>query len=173
MDYTIKRGDTLSKIAMQNGTTVTKLAQLNNIKNVDLIQAGKKLTIPTETKPTNVLDAIQQLNEKQETVQNQTVPTAEVVSAKAVEPAKTQITPTAEEVPAKSDEAAKNGESNKLANLATSSGLEVNKSAFLRFMRAYTERGAESILWMNYGKSDRFSLENMRDLKISQDQLLE
>ena len=46
MDYTIKRGDTLSKIAMQNGTTVTKLAQLNNIKNVDLIQAGKKLTIP-------------------------------------------------------------------------------------------------------------------------------
>ena len=67
MDYTIKRGDTLSKIAMQNGTTVAELAKLNNIKNVDLIPIGKKLTLPTKNKPTNTLDAIQQLNEKQET----------------------------------------------------------------------------------------------------------
>ena len=67
MDYTIKRGDTLSKIAMQNGTTVAELAKLNNIKNIDLIPIGKKLTLPTKNKPTNTLDAIQQLNEKQET----------------------------------------------------------------------------------------------------------
>ena len=47
---------------MQNGTTVAELAKLNNIKNVDLIPIGKKLTLPTENKPTNTLDAIQQLN---------------------------------------------------------------------------------------------------------------
>ena len=62
MDYTIKRGDTLSKIAMQNGTTVAELAKLNNIKNVDLIPIGKKLTLPTENKPTNTLDAINKIS---------------------------------------------------------------------------------------------------------------
>lgn len=109
MDYTIKRGDTLSKIAMQNGTTVAELAKLNNIKNVDLIPIGKKLTLPTETKPTNTLDAIQQLNEKQETSKQQTAPTLEEVLAKPEKP----IT---------------NGEMNKLRNLAANSGFEVDKT---------------------------------------------
>ena len=109
MDYTIKRGDTLSKIAMQNGTTVAELAKLNNIKNVDLIPIGKKLTLPTENKPTNTLDAIQQLNEKQETSKQQTAPTLEEVLAKPEKP----IT---------------NGEMNKLRNLAANSGFEVDKT---------------------------------------------
>lgn len=109
MDYTIKRGDTLSKIAMQNGTTVAELAKLNNIKNVDLIPIGKKLTLSTENKPTNTLDAIQQLNEKQETSKQQTAPTLEEVLAKPEKP----IT---------------NGEMNKLRNLAANSGFEVDKT---------------------------------------------
>ena len=109
MDYTIKRGDTLSKIAMQNGTTVAELAKLNNIKNIDLIPIGKKLTLPTENKPTNTLDAIQQLNEKQETSKQQTASTLEEVLAKPEKP----IT---------------NGEMNKLRNLATNSGFEVDKT---------------------------------------------
>lgn len=109
MDYTIKRGDTLSKIAMQNGTTVAELAKLNNIKNIDLIPIGKKLTLPTKNKPTNTLDAIQQLNEKQETSKQQTAPTLEEVLAKPEKP----IT---------------NGEMNKLRNLAANSGFEVDKT---------------------------------------------
>lgn len=43
--YTVKKGDTLSGIASKYGTTVSKLASLNNIKNVNLIYVGQKLTI--------------------------------------------------------------------------------------------------------------------------------
>lgn len=104
MDYTIKRGDTLSKIAMQNGTTVAELAKLNNIKNVDLIPIGKKLTLPTKNKPTNTLDAIQQLNEKQETSKPQTAPKLE---------AKTDVS---------------SGELNALKNQIAARGFEVDKT---------------------------------------------
>ena len=43
--YKIKSGDTLSGIAQKFGTTVSKLAQLNNIKNVNLIYAGQTIKI--------------------------------------------------------------------------------------------------------------------------------
>ena len=43
--YTIKRGDTLSGIALKYKTTVAKLVNLNNIKNPNLIYAGDKLRI--------------------------------------------------------------------------------------------------------------------------------
>ena len=43
--YTIKSGDTLSGIAKKFGTTVSKLAKLNNIKNVNLIYAGQTIKI--------------------------------------------------------------------------------------------------------------------------------
>ena len=45
--YTVKAGDTLGKIARANKTTVAKLAELNNIKNVNLIYVGQKIKIPT------------------------------------------------------------------------------------------------------------------------------
>ena len=44
--YTIKRGDTLTKIAAHYGTTVNTLVELNNIKNKNRIYAGHKLLIP-------------------------------------------------------------------------------------------------------------------------------
>lgn len=44
--YKIKKGDTLSGIASRYGTTVSALAQANNIKNPNLIYAGNTLTIP-------------------------------------------------------------------------------------------------------------------------------
>lgn len=43
--YTVKKGDTLSKIAKANGTTVDALAKLNNIKNVNLIYVGQVLKL--------------------------------------------------------------------------------------------------------------------------------
>ena len=43
--YTVKKGDTLSEIAKKFGTTVSKLASLNNIKNVNKIQSGQILII--------------------------------------------------------------------------------------------------------------------------------
>ena len=43
--YKIQSGDTLSKIASRYGTSVSKLAELNKIKNPNLIYAGKTLKI--------------------------------------------------------------------------------------------------------------------------------
>ena len=43
--YTVKKGDTLSQIAVDYHTTVKDLAAKNNIKNVDLIYVGQKLKI--------------------------------------------------------------------------------------------------------------------------------
>lgn len=44
--YKIKKGDTLSELAVKNHTTVSALAKLNGIKNVNLIYAGHTLKIP-------------------------------------------------------------------------------------------------------------------------------
>ncbi len=44
--YTVRRGDTLSAIARRFNTTVSKLAQANNIRNVNLIRVGQVLRIP-------------------------------------------------------------------------------------------------------------------------------
>lgn len=43
--YTVKKGDTLSKIAEKNGTTVQKIAKLSGIKNVNKIYPGQKLRV--------------------------------------------------------------------------------------------------------------------------------
>lgn len=43
---TIKRGDTLSRIAKEYGTTVSELANINSIANPNLIYAGNSLKVP-------------------------------------------------------------------------------------------------------------------------------
>ena len=43
--YIIKKGDTLSKIAKENNTTVENLAKINQIQNPNLIYVGQKLKI--------------------------------------------------------------------------------------------------------------------------------
>ena len=45
--YKIKKGDTLSEIAKKYGTTVSTLASINNIKDVNKIYAGVTIKIPT------------------------------------------------------------------------------------------------------------------------------
>ena len=44
--YTVQPGDTLSQIAACDGTTVSALASLNHISNVNLIQVGQVLKLP-------------------------------------------------------------------------------------------------------------------------------
>ena len=44
--YTIVKGDNLTKIAKEFGTTVDELVKLNNIKDPNLIYAGAELKIP-------------------------------------------------------------------------------------------------------------------------------
>ena len=43
--YTVQRGNTLSKIALEHETTVNKIVELNQIQNPDLIYVGQKLRI--------------------------------------------------------------------------------------------------------------------------------
>lgn len=45
--YTVVKGDTLTKIAQRENTTVAELVKLNGIKNPDLILTGQKLKLPT------------------------------------------------------------------------------------------------------------------------------
>ncbi|MDY4996778.1 MAG: GH25 family lysozyme [Bacilli bacterium] len=45
IEYKVKKGDTLSKIAKENNTTVEKLVKINNIKNPNLIYVGQKIRI--------------------------------------------------------------------------------------------------------------------------------
>jgi murein DD-endopeptidase MepM/ murein hydrolase activator NlpD len=43
--YTIKKGDTLSKIAKKNGTTVGKLCKLNGLKPSSVLKVGRKIRV--------------------------------------------------------------------------------------------------------------------------------
>lgn len=47
--YTVKKGDTLSGIAVRFGTTIAKLQTLNNLKNVNLIYVGQVLKTKATT----------------------------------------------------------------------------------------------------------------------------
>ncbi len=56
IEYTVKRGDTLSGIAAANGTTYQALAAFNGLKNPNLIYQGQIIRIPLGTgaaKPEN------------------------------------------------------------------------------------------------------------------------
>lgn len=45
MTYTVKKGDTLSKIAQAHNTSVSALVELNGLKNPNLIYVGQRLKI--------------------------------------------------------------------------------------------------------------------------------
>lgn len=49
--YTVKKGDTLSKIASKYNTTYQKLAEYNNIKNPNIISVGQLIKIPNNNTP--------------------------------------------------------------------------------------------------------------------------
>lgn len=49
--YVVKKGDTLSQIAREHGTTVKVLQELNNIKNPNLIIVGQKIKLPGKSTP--------------------------------------------------------------------------------------------------------------------------
>lgn len=51
-NYVVRRGDTLSKIALKYGTTVNAIARLNGIRNPNLIYVGQILQIPNTSNNT-------------------------------------------------------------------------------------------------------------------------
>lgn len=50
--YRVKAGDTLSKIAYNNGTTVDSLVEINNIKNPNLIRVGQLIKLGASSNKT-------------------------------------------------------------------------------------------------------------------------
>lgn len=44
--YTVERGDTLGKIAARYGVTVSDLARINNIQNINVIEVGQQIIVP-------------------------------------------------------------------------------------------------------------------------------
>lgn len=54
--YTVKRGDTLSKIAIRFKTSTETIEKLNNIKNRNLIYQGEKLRIPDRKNAKEISD---------------------------------------------------------------------------------------------------------------------
>lgn len=52
MEYTIQRGDTLTRIASDHGTTVSSLLRLNpQIEDPNQIQTGQVLHMPATSSP--------------------------------------------------------------------------------------------------------------------------
>ncbi len=56
--YTVKAGDTLSEIAREYDTTVTQIAGLNGISNVNLIYVGEELKIDTTRSLDEINDTV-------------------------------------------------------------------------------------------------------------------
>lgn len=55
--YTVARGDTLSAIASRFGTDVAIMAQINGIRNPNLIHAGQKLSVPADAAQSHTVRA--------------------------------------------------------------------------------------------------------------------
>ena len=56
LDYTIRSGDTLSKIAKRFNVGLDAIVRFNGIRNPDRIRVGQKLKIPEAT--TDAMDAV-------------------------------------------------------------------------------------------------------------------
>ena len=48
IEYVVRSGDTLNKLAQEYSTTVTAIVNLNNITNPNLIFVGQRIQIPTK-----------------------------------------------------------------------------------------------------------------------------
>ena len=58
VDYTVKSGDTLGKIAKEHDVSVSDLVKSNNISNPNLIRIGQVLVIPGETGEPDVIHVV-------------------------------------------------------------------------------------------------------------------
>lgn len=56
--YSVKSGDTLTKIAKKFGTTVSVLVALNRLKNPDLIFVGQDLLLPTKAVKAEIWEGV-------------------------------------------------------------------------------------------------------------------
>ena len=91
--YTVKKGDTLSAIAKQYGTTYQQIAKDNNISNPNLIYTGQKLNIGGSTPSSNT----QKTNNVSEKPTTKTNPTFDGVDQQYVDITQQEYKPSAKE----------------------------------------------------------------------------
>ena len=73
--YTVKKGDTLSAIARDNGVTVESLVRLNNIVDADVIDVGQVLVITDNGNnllPENIQEAVKSTDKLKPNIEKQT-----------------------------------------------------------------------------------------------------
>lgn len=76
--YIIKKGDTLSEIALSYKTTVAELCSINHIENPNVIHVGQILKIPDASKTVeeclidclNAIDLLPEFKKLKEVVEN-------------------------------------------------------------------------------------------------------
>lgn len=84
VDYTVQRGDTLGKIARDNGVSVSELAEANGISNPNLIHPGQVLVIPGEEGEPDQLHEVARGETLNRISARYGVKTSEIVSANAL-----------------------------------------------------------------------------------------
>lgn len=89
--YTVKSGDTLSKIAQEKGSSVEKIAEKNKIANVNLITVGQILELEDQAAPA--------AKEETPAVETKTEEASPAPAANTEDPAKAGLS--AEEIEAK------------------------------------------------------------------------
>lgn len=58
LDYTVERGDSLSKIAKENGVSLADLVKANNLSNPNLIYPGQVIVIPGQAGSPDVIHVV-------------------------------------------------------------------------------------------------------------------
>lgn len=149
--YTVKQGDTLSEIALNNGTTIQDILNLNkSITNPNVISVGEQITLPSG----------QPVQQEQQTTQvAQTQPVAQQHVQQVQQQANTQVSQTQTQsqattsnVPVSSDN------SNKALRRQIESGGNYNTNTCNGYLGAY-----------QFSPSTIASIENATGMKWSMD----
>ena len=85
LTYTIKKGDTLFKIAKEFNTTVNELVMLNNIANANSISVGEVLIVKEEEKTDDYSSLLKRLEELEKKVSSNEVNTKNIVDIRIKE----------------------------------------------------------------------------------------
>lgn len=129
--YTVKQGDTLSEIALNNGTTIQDILNLNqSITNPNVISAGEQITLPGG----QTVQQVQQTTQIAQTQQVAQQPVQQVqqqATTQQTSATQTQSQATASNVPVSSDN------SNKALRRQIESGGNYNTNTGNGYVGAY------------------------------------
>lgn len=149
--YTVKQGDTLSEIALNNGTTIQDILNLNkSITNPNVISVGEQITLPSG-QPVQQEQQTTQVAQTQQVAQQSTQQVQQQANTQ-VSQTQTQSQATTSNVPVSSDN------SNKALRRQIESGGNYNTNTCNGYLGAY-----------QFSPSTIASIENATGMKWSMD----